>query len=384
MRLYYTLTILALLLFISTPAQNVSERGKLLQLYQNEDYAGAIDWLLSISSQSTDRIQYNNDLAYSFFMNDQPGDALELFKQTYQLQPSNVMASIYLARIYSSRKELDSALFFYNNLISFQPINYRFWQKAGLVFYEKNELDSAAYYLSKAYSINPRSGSTTIQLADTYIKQKTMLKADSLLKKFLSVDSSVKEVIAKRIDLSYKLADYASVIKWGEKLWNDSIDITLPYISLAWSYLAIDSIDKCISLTEWLMGKNKASQSLNYCAALAYSKKKNFDKSNMLLDECLKQSIHDDAVLYFNAKSDNYESLKQYQRAIQYYDTSYYIFQSPLDLYYTGRLYDKYFNNKTKASFYYKQFINKRKNPRNSGEKRVFDYINEYLKQKSK
>jgi tetratricopeptide (TPR) repeat protein len=234
----------------------------------------------------------------------------------------------------------------------------------------------------QAFSINPRSGPLTNQLADVWIRQKQMARADSLLQNFLAIDSSVKEVIAKRIDLSYKLADYATAIKWGEKLWNDSIDVTLPYINLAWSYLASDSIDKCISLTEWLTNKNKTSQSLTYCAALAHAKKKNYEKSNTLLDDCLKQSIQEDAILYFNAKSDNYESLKQYQNAIRYYDTSYYIFQSALDLYYTGRIYDKYFNNRAKANIYYKQFLDKRKNPRNSGEKRVFDYIIAYLKQK--
>jgi tetratricopeptide (TPR) repeat protein len=382
MKLSFTITIFGIFLFIKTTAQTVSDRSKLIQFYQNEDYASAVEWLLSISAEVSDKVQYNNDLGYSFYMDDRPEEALELFKKNYHLQPSNVMASLYLARLYSNRKEMDSALFFYNNLISSQPKNYRFWQKAGLIFYQKNNLDSAGYYFMQAFSINPRSGPLTNQLADVWIRQKQMARADSLLQNFLAIDSSVKEVIAKRIDLSYKLADYATAIKWGEKLWNDSIDVTLPYINLAWSYLASDSIDKCISLTEWLTNKNKTSQSLTYCAALAHAKKKNYEKSNTLLDDCLKQSIQEDAILYFNAKSDNYESLKQYQNAIRYYDTSYYIFQSALDLYYTGRIYDKYFNNRAKANIYYKQFLDKRKNPRNSGEKRVFDYIIAYLKQK--
>jgi len=384
MKPYLVILLFSLLIKTGITAQNSSEtdRSKLLQFYQNEDYTGAINWLLSNSTGIKDRIQYNNDLGYSFIMDDRPDEALELFKQTYQLQPSNVMASLYLARIYTSRKEPDSALFYYKNLLFYQPLNYRFWQKAGSIFYEKNTLDSAVYYFKKAYAFNPHSGPVTIQLADAWIKQKQMPLADSLLRIFLANDSSVKEVIAKRIDISYKLADYATVIKWGEKLWSDSVDLMLPYINLAWSYLTVDSIGKCISLAEWLMGQNKNSQSLNYCAALAYAKKKEYEKSNTLLDECLKQSIQDDAILYFNAKSDNYEELKKYKEAMLYYDTSYYIFQSPLDLYYKGRLYDKYFNNRAKASFYYKQFIDKRKNPRNSGEKRVFDYINAYLKQK--
>ena len=160
----------------------------------------------------------------------------------------------------------------------------------------------------------------------------------------------------------------------------DSADVVMPYVNLAYSYLNTDSLDKCIKLCEWLMVNNKATQSVLYCAAIAYSKKKEYKKSNELLDACLALSIQKDAVGYFNAKSDNFEAMKQYQKAISYYDTSYYIFQSPPDLYYKGRIYDKYLRNKAKARLYYQRFIDKRKNPRNSGEVKVFEYIREYLK----
>lgn len=363
-------------------AQDSYDRSRLIQYYQNQDYDGAIDYLLPLSGNPADPVQFNNDLGYSYFMNDQPREALRLFRLVYQLQPANVLANLYMAQVFADMKQTDSTLFFYKNLIFHQPANFRFWQKAAQVFYGLGNYDSARYYFQKAYDLNQRSGTLVVQFTDVLIRLKDLTKADKLLQDFLALDSSNRDVIAKRIDVSYRKADFKTAIYWGEKLWHDSADLVLPYINLAYSYLGVDSLDKCIALAEWLIYKNKETQSLIYCAAQAYSRKKNYLKSNELLDECLRQSIQQDAVQYFNAKSDNYEAMKQYKKAISYYDTSYYIFKSAPDLYYTGRIYDKYLNNKAKARDYYRQFLDKRKNPRNSGEKKVFDYIKEYLERK--
>jgi tetratricopeptide (TPR) repeat protein len=358
------------------------DRDRLVQFYQNQEYGRAIEYLLPLSGLAADMIRFNNDLGYSYFMNEQYENALEFFMRVYRQEPSNTLASLYIAEIYADRKETDSSLAYYRNLIYYQPSNYRFWQKAAQVHYSKLQYDSSVYYFQKGYDINSRSGSLVVQYAEARLRLQQVGKADTLLQYFLAVDSSNRDVIAKRIDISYRKADYATAIHWGEKLWQDSVDAVIPYINLAYSYLATDSLDKCIALATWMEYKKRTTQSLVYCAAQAYAGKKDYTRSNELLDQCLKQSLQDDAVEYFNAKSDNYEAMKQYRKSISYYDTSYYIFKSPLDLYYTGRIYDKYLHNKEKAGYYYRKFVAERKNPRNSGERKVFDYIKEYFSRK--
>jgi tetratricopeptide (TPR) repeat protein len=371
-----------LFLTLYLQAQPAYDRNKLISFYQDQEYGRAIEYLLPFASGTTNAVQYYNDLGYSYFMNEQPDEALQSFMTVYQLQPSNTLANLYAAQIWAGRKEHDSTLFYYKNLIYYQPSNYRFWQRAGQVFNTKANYDSAKWYYQQGYKLNPRSGSLVVQYCDVLLRLRDLKKADTILRRFLALDSSNQEVISKRIDLSFRQSQYSTVINWGERLWKDSADVASPYINLAYSYLAVDSLDKCIRLCEWLMMKNKATVVLVYCASQAYAKKKNYTRSNELLDDCLTLSMQTDAVRYFNAKSDNYEAMKQYNQALTYYDTSYYIFQTPSDLYYTGRLYDKYLNNKTKARFYYQQYIDKAKAPKNSGEKIVFDYIKEYLNRK--
>lgn len=374
-----TVAISFICLSFSSFGQNSYDRNQLSLFYQNQEFDKAINYLQA-NSPVQDNSQYNADLGYAFFMDDQLELSKKEFEAVYQQQPENRQANLYLAQLFSLKKMPDSALFYYRNLTRLQPENYRFWQRSAQLFNELNEFDSSLIYIEKAYTINPGSGRVTVQYTDQLIRHKQNDKAEILLNNFLVNDSSNQDVMIKRIDLSFKKPDYSTAIFWGERLLNDSADVVMPYVNLAYSYLNTDSLNKCIAISEWLMDNNKATQSVLYCAALAYSKKREYKKSNELLDACLALSIQKDAIGYFNAKSDNFEAMKQYQKAISYYDTSYYFFQSPPDLYYKGRIYDKYLRNKAKAKLYYQRFIDKRKNPRNSGEVKVFDYIREYLK----
>jgi len=372
-------TIFLICLSVSSIGQNGYDRTQLSLLFQNQEFEKAIGYLQA-NSAIGNNMQYNVDLGYAFFMSDQLEHSKKEFEAVYQRQPENRQANLYLAQIFSLIKLPDSALFYYRNLTRLQPENYRFWQKSGQLFSDLNKFDSALIYIEKAYSLNRFSGRLIVQYTNQLIRHKQYDKAEALLNNFLANDSSNQDVAVKKIEVSFNKPDYATVIFWGERLWKDSVNLVMPYVNLAYSYLYTDSLDKCIMLCEWLMDNNKATQTVLYCAALAYSKKKEYKKSNELLDACLELSIQKDAVGYFNAKSDNFEAMKQYQKAISYYDTSYYFFQSPPDLYYKGRIYDKYLKNKAKARLYYQRFIDRRKNPRNSGEVKVFDYIREYMK----
>lgn len=374
------LTISLLSGFLSSlMAQKNYDRSQLAVFFQNQEYEQAINYLQSVEAGDTN-MQYKADLGYAYFMDEQYNESKNQFLALYQQQPVNKQANIYLGQLYSMFKKPDSALLYYLNLTQIQPANYRYWQRSAQLFTEMSKPDSALVFIRQSYQLNPKAGKVLVQYVNLLIRQKQSGKVDSLLNQFLTNDSSNQDVVIKRVDFSFKKPDYSNTIFWAERLLRDSADVVMPFVNLAYSYLNVDSIDKCIALCEWMIVENKASEPLLYCAALAFAKKKNYTKSNELLDECLKLSIQKSAVTYFNAKSDNYEEMKQYQQSIRYYDTSYYMFQSPTDLYYTGRIYDKYLKNKAKAVYYYKQFLAKRKTPLNSGELQIFNYIKEYIK----
>lgn len=370
------------LLFIcfSAAAQSGYDRSRLADFFQSNDYEGAIHWLQAFESQKNN-LQYQADLGYAYFMSGDLENAKPPFLNLFQQKPDNLQANLYLAQVYEEFKMTDSALYYYLRLTSLRPANYRFWHKSTQLYADIALYDSALNCVQKGYAVNPHSGKLLVQYANLLVRFKQSGKADSLVNSFLLVDSSNIDVIAKKIELASKKPDHRQVIYWGEKLLADSADLLMPYVNLAYSYLNVDSIDRSAWVCEWLIGQNKAHPPVLYCAALAYAKKKDYTRSNELLDRCLELSLQKEAVTYFNAKSDNFEAMKQYRKAASYHDTSYYYFQSPLDLYYAGRIYDKYLRNKPKAATYYKQFIVKRKKPASNDEARIFQYIETYLKE---
>ncbi|MBN8876378.1 MAG: hypothetical protein J0I32_02465 [Sphingobacteriales bacterium] len=369
-----------LLIYFPAAAQSGYDRSRLTDFFQSNDYEGAIYWLQGQGDQENN-LQYQADLGYAYFMNGDFDHARPPLLTLFQQRPDNLQANLYLAQVYEEFKMADSALYHYLRLTNLRPANYRFWYKSTQLYADIAFYDSALNCVQKGYAINPRSGKLLVQYANLLVRQKQTDRADSLVSNFLLTDSSNAEVIAKKIELAFKKPDYGQVIYWGEKLLADSADASLPYINLAYSYLNVDSADRSIWVCEWLIGQNKAFPSVLYCAALAYAKKKDYAHSNELLDKCLELSLQKESVTYFNAKSDNFEAMKQYRKAASYHDTSYYLFQSPLDLYYAGRLYDKYLGNKLKAKAYYKQFLTKRKRPLSNEEARIFQYIEAYLKE---
>jgi tetratricopeptide (TPR) repeat protein len=369
--------------FICSPpaaiAQASYDRNHLTDLFQNDDYDEAISFLSSLPGQSGNP-QYETDLGYALFMSGNYANARTAFQAVARVQPSNIKAQLYLAKANEELDLPDSALYHYLRLTNLAPGNYRHWQKATQLYIDKAMYDSAMECVKKGYAYNPSSGFLAVQFANVLIRLKKADEADSLITRFLQRDSSNREVIAKKVDLAYRKPDHRQVIRWGEQLLRDSVDMTLPYINLAYSYLNVDSFSKSIALCEWMINKNRAYPQILYCAALAHAKRKEYEASNDYLDKCIALSIQKEATMYLNAKSDNYEEMKQYRNSANYHDTSYYIFHSPPDLYYAGRIYDKYLNNPAKAASYYRQFLAKRKKPANSEEIRVFEYIDGFLK----
>ncbi|MEJ0105341.1 MAG: tetratricopeptide repeat protein [Bacteroidota bacterium] len=369
---------------LNSQAQDGYDKVKLAGYYQKQDFEEAINFLKSYEDRNEESVSFNTDMGYALYMNEQYDEAKTYFQKGLSLQPVNFESTLYLAQIWSIRNNLDSSLFYYTALVHSNPENYRFWQKAGSLNYQLGNYDSAFNYYRNAYSLNNRSGRIAISLVNLLIRNKKTDAADSLLQEFLARDSADEDVIAKRMEISFKKSLYDTVIRWGEKLWRDSSRLTLPFINLAFSYLNKQLYPQCLQLCDWLEYSNKANESILYCEALALGKTGRYNESNEKLDECIKMSIQEGAHTYFNAKADNFENLKNFKQATNYYDTAWYIFHSPYDLYFAGRIYDKYFRNPVKAKYYYRLFQKNKPIPKNNGEQRVIAYTEEYLREKNK
>ena len=386
-RLFVTSVVLPVTFFLvhtNLGAQVGYNKEKLADYYQKQDYEEAINFLKSVEAKNEGVVSFNTDIGYALFMNDQIEEAKLYFQKAFLQQPGNFQSTLYLAQIWSAKNNWDSSMYYYNILVKNHPENYRFWQRMGGLNYQLGNFDSSLYYYRHAFSLNNRSGRIVVSIANLLIRTKNTDGADSILSEFLKRDSSDEDVVAKRIEVSFKKSMYDTVIRWGEKLWRDSSLLSAPFVSLAYSYLNKQLYSTCLALCDWLGYGNKANEAILYCHALAFAKMRLYEESNAKLDDCIKMSIQENAHTYLAAKADNYENMRSFTKATQYYDTAWYIFHKPYDLYFAGRICDKYLKNSVKTIYYYRQFHKNKPAPKNNGETRVIDYVEEYLKEKQK
>ncbi|MGC4231603.1 MAG: CDC27 family protein [Niabella sp.] len=351
-----------------------------LQHYlQIQEYAKAVNWLKATEPDSYNK-EYLLNLGYCYYMNGDGKNALAVYQKLNEKEPDNLQTNLYLGIIYQRMKKYGQALQFYKNLTLIQPGQYKYWLYTASMFSILEMNDSAFAYTKKAYQISPQAPDAVLRYSSGLNLQKQRDKAIAVINSYLKTDSTNADVIARKINYSARDAKYKEVIFWGERLLKDSANEPLAYTDLAYAYLNTKQIDKCLSLCDWMELNNMKNESLTYCAAQCYAQKKNYTKSNLLLDECLQQNLVSTAVIYFRSKADNYEATKEYKKAIAQYDSSYFIFHHPTDLYYKARVYDIYLKNKTQAAVFYKKYVAEKQKPESPAEEQLFQYIREYIK----
>lgn len=363
---------------MAVSGQSLYSGSQLQQYYQNQDFEGAVQYLKQFSNDSLSW-QYHLDYGYSLYMNNQVTEALSVFKIAWQKQPENLQANIYLALIYNMLRRKENALLHHKLLTMLAPLNGKFWQQCGDAFSRLKIDDSAKLCYTKAYQLKPFDDGIVVDYSDALDKAKQKDSAMLIVDMFLQNDTTSTAMLSQKVKLSFKKEDYKSAIVWGEKLMNCNALGFQTYNYLAYSYLNEKQFDSCIKVYALAELENMGNESLTYCAALAYTGKKNYAKSNELLDDCLKLNLMPTAITYFRGKADNYESTKEFKKAIAQYDSAYYIFHKPLDLYYKGRVYDIFLNNKPQASLFYKKYIAEQKKPETPVEAKLFNYIKEYI-----
>lgn len=376
---------IALILFTNSSYSQSYTPTELIRLQQNQDYEGAIQYLLTFKTAFSKEVQFNTDMAYTYLLMDDIIMADHYVTNALSIDTLDKLANIYAGQLALSESKWAEAVYYYKRLTGIAPRQFRFWYNAGLAYTRLNQSDSAYKYLQEANTLNNRSADILINLTTALQRLKKYGAADSLINNYLQfIDSTNEKVVSKKVEIAYLNADYSQVVKWGEVLFKQAADVLSPYIRLAYTYLFLQRYNEAIKLCEWLIVESKGTVEVLYCAALSYSRLKQFDKSNALLDSCLQQTLQIDATTYFNAKAENYELQKQYQYAANTHDTAYYIFKTPLDAYYAGRIYDKYLKNNAKAALYYRRYIREMKPSATTKELEIRKYVEGWLKDNPK
>lgn len=354
------------------------DKNKVSEYFQNQQYVEAIQYLESKNISSAADLNLINSLGYAYFMSENYRVAEEHYKHILSLDSLNFTANRYMALIQELNKNYNAELFHYKRLLRQQAGNAWLYKWCGDAYSLNKQPDSALSCYAKAYSLQPGNVKIVSTYANNLLDKESYSIADSVLKAFLLTDSV--NVSIMKLSIRSNLAQHkpAKAAIFSDR-WISSGEVdTKTSANLALANYSIKNYEACYKLCDTLLKQGIETESLLYYASLAMNKLNNNNKSNDLLRRCLSLAISKNTNIYYFSRAENFESLKQYKKAITAYDTAYFLFQDPLALYNIGRLYDKGLNNRNLAEHFYKKYL-LIANPKNEDEKRAYAYVKELL-----
>jgi len=321
-------------------------------------------------------------LGYAYYMEDNFTSAEQYFLHIVRIDSNNINANQYLARIHAE-KDLESAIMFTRRLIILQPQKATHYRNLGELFKRSNQWDSSLLYCNRAYVMSPADYKNIASLADVLIAKKNFVKADSILQIGLCVDSLNIPLLKLSVRSAYEAKNYKNAIIPGERLIKGNEVLLTALNQLVLCYYNLNMYADCIRVCEYMIQNNLDAEAVYYYQARACAKLKNYTKSNELLQQCLDRAISETAELYYYHLGQNYESLKQYNKAVAQYDTAYYLFKDPKMIYYSGNVYDINLKNEGMAAKYYNRYLLIAK-PESAEEKKAVEYVRSKLDKNKK
>lgn len=360
-------------------AQDNIDKALLMDYFQEQQFDKAIQYLEGVKPQQANGLAL---LASAYYQSGQLLQAEKNYTLVLERDSNYIQAHQALGNIRRQQKLPKAALAHFEKLVALRPTNPLYYKQLSEICDAIVGLqDSAFNYMWQAYQLNPKDASVVISLSSDFVDKKEHGRADSLLKQYMLTDSTHPRIIASLVKVSCLQKDYVSATIFGKRLLDmEAVD------SQAWSYLAaayytLKKYDSCIYVHDRMRAATggNAPESIVYYAGIAYGRLKQYDKSNELIQECIRMAKSQELDNYYATLADNYEQMKEFKRAIAYYDTSYFLSKDPMRQYGIGRIYETYLQDPLNAKKHYKKYVEFAK-PLNKEEISIHTYVKERIK----
>jgi len=371
---------LCLLLFtVHTKAQDNIDKALLMDYFQEQQFDKAIQYL-----EGTVKVQQANGLALlasAYYQSGQLAQAEKNYNLVLAQDSNHIPALQALGNIARQQKQPATAFIHFEKLVKLRPANAIYYKQLGLICEDIAGMqDSAFTYMLTSYQLNQKDVTVISFLCAEFMAKKDYGSADSILKQYMLFDSTQVSIIAQVMKVSYLRKDFSTATMYGERLLSMGVVDPMAAIYLAVSYYSLKKYDSCALVYDKMMTLAHASpETLTYYAGLAHARMKNYEKSNALIQECIDQAKSKSLDSYYATLADNYEQMRQFRKAIVYYDTSYYLFKDPMRQYGIGRIYEQHLQDPLNAKKHYRQYVQEAK-PENKEEESIHTYVKERIK----
>lgn len=378
--------LLFMFLFIQLPSAfsqtTASQADKiLLQYFQNQEYAKAATYLRLNHFKDNNDIQYLSLLGYANYMSNRLSDAAQCFNKILNIDTTNNRAVYYLGKINIAKGDLVKARDYFCKLVTYRPGVANYYKQLAALYQKLNNDAASGWYYKKAYRLNPDDAVVAAHFASSLLMQDLYLQADSILDRALKKDSLQSTMLRLRIRSAYQQKDFETIFPLIARLKSMGAISLQPFLFAAISYFQLEQYDSCIATCQLLAQSKLNSKTTMYLQALSYKALKQYDTALIFLNNCIAMSLDKSANGYFSAKGEILNLMHQPSNALKQYDTAYYIFHQPEQLYNKAKIYDIQFKNYKAALRFYKRYLKNAGKPKSGNEEKIYAFVKERAEQ---
>lgn len=375
----YLIMILSVLSCAGASAQDKVDNDLLMSYLQEQQYEQVIRYM-----EQTVQPQHPNGLvilANAFYQNTQIPEATKTYRKILDIAPDHITAHQQLGNIAVQQQQYATAIPHYHRLTELRPGSAACWKQLARASSNVAGLqDSALTYIEKAYAIQTNDPGIVSFLAEELMGKELFGRADTVLKNYYKTDSSSIVINSMLVKSAYKTNRYDEAVRYGRQIMEQRAIAPMAYMYLSVTYYNMKQYDSCIRVNDFMRELVQESpETVKFYAALSYAKLKQFEKSNMLLLECISMAKSKSLDSYYAALAGNYELMKDFRVAISYYDTAYYLFKDPMRQYGIARIYDQHMQDPQKARKHYQLYLKDAK-PETKNETDIHTYVKERVK----
>jgi len=250
-------------------------------------------------------------------------EAIAGYKKVYSVKPSYGLTTYFISNSYRKLKMLDSALYFANEYIRFNPNKAYGYKRKGDIYFDKNKYQEAANFYTRAIEIDPTNHRYYQNRGDAYYFSDSIMVALPDFKKATELDNHSGYAFGRVADCYYRLGDYEKALPyykttvelapendlaWSSiniiytklKLYHEAINAGLKAVALdstsasysgnlGWTYYGTGEYNLCIDYSYRALKYDKTATYAMFNIALATLRKGEFEKAKGLYGKFIKE-----------------------------------------------------------------------------------------------
>ena len=350
------LSSLLFLVLFGANAQDKPVNEQLIDYYQTQRYADALEFLKSTYQEPVTDQKVLSSMAYTSQMAGLLADAETYYQRVYDLDSANYKVLFNLGNLNLRKGNNQKAKGYFLRFLQKDSSNFIVYKNMAQISIDEGDSVKIMSYLEKANRLQPKDADVAEQLSGFYVEAKKYPLAENVLNVAITADPQNIYLLQSMVKLAYAQHKWKDVIAIGENLFRAGDNSAYIHSKVGEAYYFSKQYNCGIEILSVIQGIYKTEGTFYYIAS-CYKGLKNQPKAVEFFNRAIQEGISPNISNYYAEIADSYTTINKNKNALQAYQKALQFEETPMTYYLMAGLYDTGLKNKKSALRYYKKYI---------------------------